>query len=137
MPLVKICPRCGKIIDRELKYCKECTSRINKDYNRYKRDMETQKIYNSKEWEISKSKAEDRDMGLCISCYHNKTIKYSQLVHHIIELKDDLSKAFDLNNLICLCESCHQKIHKVYKTKNKVKMQNLLRNLIKHTRGGY
>ncbi len=54
-------------------------------------------------------------------------------VHHIEELKEDWSRRFDKDNLISLCESCHQKIHKKYLT-NKLETQHNLRALIKKYR---
>jgi thymidylate synthase (FAD) len=32
--------------------------------------------------------------------------------HHIIPVVQDISKAYDFNNLICLCQQCHRNIHK-------------------------
>ncbi|OLS02892.1 HNH endonuclease [Tissierella creatinophila DSM 6911] len=138
MAMMKMC-RCGKLIDYYLKSCIECEELYSKDnrakhslYNRYQRDEGIQKIYNNKQWTIVKQRAEFRDNNLCILCLSNKTIKSSQAVHHIIELKEDISKAFDLNNLICLCESCHQSVHNKYKRSDKLKeeTQSLLLTLI-------
>lgn len=138
MAMMKMC-RCGKLIDYSLKSCEQCKELHSKDnrvrhslYNRYKRDEDIQKIYNNKQWAVVKQRAEFRDNSLCMLCLSNKTIKSSQAVHHIIELKENILKAFDLNNLISLCESCHQSVHSKYNSsdKSKEEIQRLLFRLI-------
>jgi 5-methylcytosine-specific restriction endonuclease McrA len=32
-------------------------------------------------------------------------------VHHIIPLEDDPERGLELDNLMCLCEACHNKQH--------------------------
>ena len=56
-----------------------------------------------------------RDGGICKECFAKKRIKnHTKLIaHHIIPIRVDKSKTFDINNGITLCKLCH------YKTLNK------------------
>ena len=58
-----------------------------------------------------------RDGFLCQNCQRNGVIKTGDVVDHIVELKDDMSKAFDMDNLETLCHKCHN--YKTYITKQK------------------
>ena len=142
---MKIC-RCGRAIPDNIPRCSDCQMRHDKDnkdrnriYNRFKRDKDSQQVYNNPRWEPIKQKARDRDNGLCLVCLLGKRIVSSQAVHHIITIKDNIAKAFNINNLICLCESCHQLVHAQYRKspKTKKETQVFLFSLIKgdHLKG--
>lgn len=122
MGLKKIC-ECGKIIDYNLAYCKECAAKKeeqrknrHKQYDRkvrYSRDnIKYSKFYRSKEWNKIRQVAITRDHGLCQDCLKENRITPYDTVHHIVPIKEDWSKRLDIDNLVCLCESCHQKRHK-------------------------
>ena len=53
-----------------------------------------------------------RDKLLCIPCLKIGVYSKADEVHHIIELKDDITKAYELDNLESICHSCHMKEHK-------------------------
>ena len=61
------------------------------------------------------------------------TLSEYEKTHSIEELKDNWSKRFDKDNLISLCESCHQKVHRKYLS-NKEEIQHELKVLIKRYR---
>ena len=82
-------------------------------------------IYNSREWKqltILKKRANP----LCEQCIKDGEaigipggyVKSAECVHHIIPIetartKDEMRRlAFDWNNLMSLCKSCHARIHK-------------------------
>ena len=117
--LKKIC-RCGKVIPYNLKVCDECKCRIElerkqniKYYKKatYERDSKYNNFYKSKEWNSVRQLAIIRDHALCKDCLDKNTITSYNTVHHIIPIKEEWSKRLDIDNLICLCESCHQKRH--------------------------
>lgn len=134
----KFCSRCRiRLINRNEKYCDICSVKENdrhKEYKKYRTDDKEQKFYKSKPWIITRSIIKDKDNGLCLRCLANKEIRPMNTVHHIEELKDIWEYRLNEDNLISLCEHCHQAIHKEYRTVNKIKVQHELKNLIKRFR---
>lgn len=72
------------------------------------------KIIHSSKWQKLSRELKQR-YPLCQVCGE----RLSQAVHHIDNLErynynPDLmmEKAFDLNNLLCVCNQCHSKLHK-------------------------
>lgn len=89
--------------------------RINTDkkYNRVRlsHDKEAYKFYHSNEWQSMRKEALIRDRGLCQECRKVKKLTLATEVHHIEPIKQNWGKRYSLDNLICLCKSCHNKIH--------------------------
>lgn len=48
------------------------------------------------------------------------------LVHHIVEVSEDMELAYDIDNLVYVGSASHKAIHDAYK-KDKEKMQRILR----------
>lgn len=66
-----------------------------------------------KEWRLS---VYARDGFKCQSCGQvGKDLR----AHHMVPVAVDVTKMFDINNGITLCEDCHKKVHKHYKPKTK------------------
>lgn len=137
----KIC-RCGKIIPQDIPRCSECEAKLTnrnrqgyKDYKNKRTDIKEQKFYSksNQAWTITKEAVKARDKGLCLLCDSKGDDGYVDDVHHIIELKEDWSRRFDMSNLICLCKRCHFYVHKKYRkdSKSKKEMQDKLKELIK------
>ena len=121
--LKKIC-RCGKVIPYSMKRCPECEAKAEKERKEniryykqttYDRDSKYNKFYKSKEWIKGRQLAIVRDHALCRDCLDKDVITPYNIVHHIVPIKEDWSKRLDIDNLACLCESCHQKRHKSMK----------------------
>lgn len=94
-------------------YCEEHSKKICKDYSANRTDKREQNLYNSRHWrKLSKLKLSHNP--LCEMCYNSGVLEPAVLVHHIIEVKVDYSKRFDIDNLQSLCKSCHNKIHNQY-----------------------
>lgn len=119
--LKKIC-RCGKLIPYNIKLCEQCKTKADlerkqniKHYKKttFERDSKYNKFYKSAEWERLRQVAIARDNGLCQRCLEYNTITPAHTVHHIIPVKDNWDKRLDIDNLISLCPSCHQIIHKL------------------------
>lgn len=117
--LKKIC-RCGKVIRYNNKSCDECKAKIELErkqnikyykQNTYERDSKYNKFYKSREWNSVRQLAIVRDHALCKDCLNKNTITPYNTVHHVVPIKHDWNRRLDINNLICLCESCHQKRH--------------------------
>lgn len=136
----KFCSICNRnLIDIKEKYCSSCKTKIglrHSIYNKYRKDIKEQKFYSSKDWLKTRDTIKIMDNNLCLVCLSNNELNSMDTVHHIEELKENWSKRFNKDNLICLCESCHQKIHKKYlsSTIEKLKTQDKLKLLIKKYR---
>ncbi|WP_368652379.1 HNH endonuclease [Ornithinibacillus sp. 4-3] len=88
-------------------------------YNKYKRDQEAKKFYNSKAWEICRTNVLIRDYYLCQECLKNKLIVVYDVVHHIKSRLEYPELALTEDNLICLCHACHNRIENAVETKEK------------------
>lgn len=71
----------------------------------------TKRLYKGKDWNKLKLMARERDNNLCQMCKRKGKYKYADLVHHLIYVKANFSKALDIDNLMCVCSACHNKIH--------------------------
>lgn len=78
-------------------------------------------FYHSKAWKKLREIALDRDNNLCQMCLRNGDITDAKIVHHIVYVDDDFNQALDLDNLMSVCLSCHNKIHANDQDKNNVK----------------
>jgi 5-methylcytosine-specific restriction endonuclease McrA len=68
------------------------------------RALEVRKNYKSTKAKKCRLKVLERDGYKCKKCLaYNKKLH----IHHIIPLRIDSSKAYDLDNLITLCPKCH------------------------------
>ncbi|MCS4486375.1 HNH endonuclease [Staphylococcus americanisciuri] len=68
-------------------------------------------FYRSKAWRKVREIALDRDNYLCQKCLEGGKISDAKIVHHIIYLDHDFDKALDLDNLVSVCQKCHNQIH--------------------------
>lgn len=92
----------------ENKSCPKCRKESNKQYDSNIRSEDRKKIYNSKKWKQVRELAMIRDEFQCVACKRLGIETKFDEVDHIIELSDDISKAYDLDNLQCLCKSHHR-----------------------------
>ena len=72
---------------------------------------ETKRLYKSKDWHTLRHMALERDNHLCQMCLRKHRYTDAELVHHMIYVKSDFQKALDLDNLMCVCSKCHNRIH--------------------------
>lgn len=116
----KLCNKfgCNNLIDLKDRYCdehkKETQEQIRKwrkDYDDKRKDDRYRKFYKSTQWKIVRDYILKRDNYICQECIKDNKMTICNTVHHIVEVKDDFSKALDESNLITLCADCHNKIH--------------------------
>lgn len=118
----KICRRCGKTLNKN-EIC-DCRKKYDTAY-KHKR---ANPIYHTKAWLLVSKTAKQREQGICLMCWFESRFRTCSLVHHIVEVGVDITKAFDLLNLICLCNKCHAKVHAEYnkgETERKAMQQHL------------
>ena len=102
----RLCVKCTNFALPGSNYCKkhQMTKRktqTEKSYRELKR-----KVYGTTKWEKLREKALLRDLYTCQLCGAQ-----ADEVHHVISLRENSSKAFDLNNLLSVCHDCHFAIH--------------------------
>lgn len=136
MALKKLC-RCGKIIDYNQKYCKQCgikyqeeRKEYHKYYDKYIRDQESADFYNSPGWEKTREYILNKYKGLDLYAFFiEKKIVYADTVHHIEELRENWNRRLDITNLIPLSSGNHTRIHKMYE-KDEEGTQEILFSLL-------
>ncbi|EJR76684.1 hypothetical protein IK7_04757 [Bacillus cereus VD156] len=89
------------------------TKQQRKFYDKYKRDKEAKKFYDSTAWRRCRELALIRDNYRCQECMkHDPLIPVpADMVHHIKERNEYPELALTLDNLISLCNACHNKEH--------------------------
>lgn len=104
--MLKTCSNCLKIHDSKVvckskQYYKK-TTKDNKDVNYIK-------IIKSKRWQKVSSLVKSLDCYNCLVCLDCDIRQPQNLeVHHITKVLDDISKAYDVDNLITLCIYHHK-----------------------------
>jgi 5-methylcytosine-specific restriction protein A len=101
-------PGCPNLVKPGERYCEEHRKMRYREYDRTKRDKESAKIYSSARWKRVREMKMKECGGLCEMCLKEGRIVKADVVDNIIELKDG-GCAFCLDNLQCLCNSCHKK----------------------------
>lgn len=131
----KLCNGCRKaLISVTESRCVDCALK----YSRFSRDRvksvsENDSFYKTSKWcKLSKfvrSKYGGLDLYELIV---NKRFVKAKVVHHIVPVKDDYAKRFDLDNLIPVSARTHRMIESVYakSLKDKENMQRLLFSLL-------
>ena len=99
------CSYCGEVHLRsevcEAKRRKRSRSKANSRY-----DKQYGWIYRTNRWEFCK----DIVMTTQVKC--QRCGKIGEQIHHIIPLSKDISRAYDLTNLMLVCQECHSYIHR-------------------------
>ena len=77
-------------------------------YDKFYRDQESKKFYQSARWRKVKEMKLARD-PICETCLQaGKTVE-ADMVHHMIPIKKGMKKV-DLDFLVSLCHPCHQAV---------------------------
>ncbi|NRT70026.1 HNH endonuclease [Clostridium beijerinckii] len=79
-------------------------------------------LYNNSLWQYVRSKALERDNNECQKCKSKGIYSKAQCVHHKEHVRKRPELALTLDNLISLCNSCHDEEHPE-KLNNKPKPQ--------------
>jgi len=69
------------------------------------------KFYKGREWMSLRREALQRDNNECQQCKSRGKYRRADCVHHIKEVKTHPALALTLDNLLCLCNTCHNEIH--------------------------
>jgi len=78
--------------------------------------MTIKEFYSSRQWKLCRQAYKKSVGGLCEECYKKGIVRYADEVHHIKKLTDsnvnDPEVALNFDNLMALCEECHDKKHR-------------------------
>lgn len=89
--------------------CEKHRKQVNIDYNRTRRNRDTEKFYNSALWQ--RVRQQKRNMNpLCEQCEQDGKVVPVAHVHHRIPIEKGGARTH-LDNLISLCETCHRRLH--------------------------
>lgn len=84
-------------------------------------------FYKKPAWKKVRLVALERDDHLCQHCYQKYDVMtQADVVHHIIYVETDFTKALEIENLISLCHECHNRVH-ADDEKKKTKTQKVIR----------
>ena len=73
-------------------------------------------LYKTKQWGLIRSVALARDHYLCQRCLENGLLTPAEMVHHVEPVETHPWLAFVLDNLLSLCNACHNSVHRKGKT---------------------
>ena len=129
--LTKLCGHCGRTIKIN-EQC-SCQKARHKEYDKLHRNKESAAVYHDKRWRILSNECKRKCNGLDYYALitRHKIVK-GALAHHIVEITEDMTKAYDQDNLIYVSEKSHKRIHEVYKKSPEAKkeMQAKLRSIL-------
>lgn len=77
-------------------------------------DRQVERFYSSTKWRNFRFLVFDKYGINCVNCPENFPTSLPQpatVVHHLIEVRADWNKRFDLDNVVPLCEACHNIAH--------------------------
>lgn len=99
--MFRACSKCGKIHP----YNKKCY--IGDNYR--KKSTNANRFRQTLEWKDKSEEIRQDSNYLCSVCLDNGIYNYNRLeVHHITPIEQDITKALDNYNLICLCNEHHR-----------------------------
>lgn len=121
---------CHNLIKYSEVYCEEHKAQgqneRHKIYDKFRRDIKAADFYHSVEWIKTREVVLNKFSNIDIYAYYvEHKIIAANIVHHVNELNDDWSKRLNMDNLIPVSDSSHNKIHTAYKN-NKIETQKLL-----------
>ena len=99
-------PGCPKLTKGQ--YCEEHAYKVAKEYNKYSRSPDHNKSY-GRNWRKIRNRYAAAH-PLCEQCLKEGRMTPMTEVHHILPIKQGGTN--ENSNLMSLCHSCHEKIHK-------------------------
>lgn len=110
------CGNCRTLTDYGRTYCLKCEEKIKKSRkkNLSEKVEVADKFTKTATWKSLRREIIRRDNNCCVLCFVRGKIEYRQLqVHHIIKRVDNLELAYEPNNLVTVCRTCHEEVEKL------------------------
>lgn len=131
MPIYRRCGRCGTRYETG-QQCPRCAALVTQDnriryrqYDKYRRDKEAKKFYDSEEWKITRAYVLALDELDVYEYMTNGKEIPADTVHHIIPYRDDNTKALDPDNLMSLSAASHAAVEALYKVDKQTEERKL------------
>ncbi|MDF2857678.1 MAG: hypothetical protein K0Q87_3529, partial [Neobacillus sp.] len=86
-----------------------------KEYDKFSRDTTSTKFYHGKQWKLTRDTILDLDKLDVYVYMTTGEILIADTVHHIIPLKDEWDRRYDIDNLMSLSHNTHSMIESMYK----------------------
>src|SRR5699024_6920722 len=107
-------PACRNLIPFDVDYCAQHTHMRREKHHRYdtvrnREDKQYRDIYHSTRWRKLRKQILLRDDYMCQYFLNKGLYKQADVVDHIIEVKDEITKAYEPENMQSLCHDCHNK----------------------------
>ena len=99
---------CPKLTDNKSGFCNDHEKPMQRHYNKFTRGYDNKERYGGA-WQKVRNR-HIRQYPLCELCKRQGKYVTANLVHHIKPIADGGTN--DENNLMSLCVSCHEKIHR-------------------------
>lgn len=120
--IVKYCPICKRQMPYGKTYCDKCEgiaktrltearARRARQYNR-QRDSKYTRFYHSSDWQRLRAAKLSECGYLCEECKAHGVTTIAEDVHHIVPIREDWDRRLDIDNLMAVCVSCHNKIER-------------------------
>ena len=98
-------PGCPNLTDG--RYCQEHQSKVNSNYEKYRRDKNAKKKY-GRAWKRIRDKYA-AEHPFCERCFERGILVETEEIHHKLPLSE--GGTHDRSNLIALCKPCHSREH--------------------------
>lgn len=111
---LKNCAHIGCTVLTRAKYCEQHTVKNENQsyYDKHSRDKESKSFYDSSQWQKCRGVVLQRDNYLCQCCLEKGVLTAASTVHHKKDLRLNRELALDADNLISVCNECHNTKHK-------------------------
>lgn len=129
---------CGKQIEYSKGKCDSCKTKAEKDYKSRKKIYRDNKdkdkemlFYNTKEWLRLRNYIVNTYLNMSIYSYYKyNKIASSEVVHHLVEVRDSWEDRLNKTNLIPVTRKEHQEIHNRMDREGKEKIQKELNEML-------
>jgi 5-methylcytosine-specific restriction protein A len=87
--------------------CDKHRKKEQRDYDKYQRNLEAKKFYQSKQWQALREQCRQEAFGLCAECNKAGRLKQGSAADHIVPREQGGGDAIE--NLQYLCGECHSR----------------------------
>lgn len=107
-------PSCRNLIPFDQQYCAQHIHMKREKHKVYdaarkREEPHLRALYNSDRWRKLSKQVKLRDDHMCQECLRNGRYTPADVTDHIIEVRDDWERRWDISNMEALCHECHNR----------------------------